>query len=456
MNYKNKNVAILGWGINGLDAYQFLQKQKASITIIDKKEEKELNFSEIEKDKVRLILGKSYLNEGLIKYDYIFRAPGVYRYLPEIIEAEKNKVIVTSAVKLFFDLCPGKIIGVTGTKGKGTTSTLIYEILEKYRKDIYLAGNIGEPILELIPRLTKNSWVVLELSSFQLIDLKRSPHIAVVLNITEDHMDWHKNRIEYVEAKRNIVKYQNKKDFAVLNYDYPTSRGFSRHTDAGKRYFSVNNKIKGIYVKNGAIVIEEEGNKIEIGKTANLLLRGKHNWENICAASYAAFLAGASIDSINKTIYSFKGLEHRLELVGEINSIKFYNDSFSTNPQTTIAAIKSFTEPITLILGGSDKGLNYDDMGKKITDNKNILNIILIGDIANTIGKSLSKARFTRNIVRLGKMDIKMITKRCLQITPKDGIVLLSPATASFDMFEDYKDRGKQFKEAVKLLVKTS
>ena len=455
MNFENKKVAILGWGINGLDAAIFLLRENAIVSILDRKNEKDLDFSGFDRKKVKIIAGINYLENGLAEYDYIFRAPGVYRYIPEIVNAEKKGVKITSVVKLFFDLCPGRIIGVTGTKGKGTTSTLVYQILKNSGEDVYLAGNIGEPILELLPKITNKSWIVLELSSFQLIDMTKSPHIAVVLNITEDHMDWHKDRREYIEAKSQIVRYQRKDDYAVVSYDYEDSKAFSNITKGRVFYFSNLYEVNGCYLSGNEIILNT-GQKVSIGKSQKLLLRGMHNRENVTAAITASYLAGADTDSIKKTVYSFKGLEHRLELVREYDEVKFYNDSFSTNPQTTIAAIKSFSEPQTLILGGSDKGLNYNDMGKEIKDSDNVVNIILIGDISSVIENSLIKAGYQGNIVKLGISGMKHIIKKCLQITPKGGVVLLSPATASFDMFKDYKDRGNQFKNEVNLLKSTS
>jgi len=465
MVFKNKKIAILGWGINGLDAYNFLKEKDADIAIYDHKDESDLELSQVDKRKVKLILGKYYLKYGLRDFDYIFRAPGVYRYLPQIVDAEKKGVVVTSVIKVFFELCPAKIIGVTGTKGKGTTSTLIYKILKECRKDVYLAGNIGMPVLGLLQKLNDNSIIVLELSSFQLIDLEKSPSIAVVLNITEDHLDWHKNRNEYVEAKRNIVSHKGIIS-AVINNDYKTSKDFVSSADknANVSWFSVKRRVKGCFVNESReIILNLQGHPdsdVVICKTGDLLLRGLHNWENACAAVCAASLAVKTIDNLKikaeKVLMSFKGLEHRLELVGGVAGVKFYNDSFSTNPQTTIAALKSFDEPLTLILGGSDKGLNYDDMGKVISSRENVVNIVLIGDIAYKIRDSLLRAGYSGKILELAKSGMSKIIEQCIGLTPKGGIVLLSPATASFDMFEDYKDRGKQFKNAVIKLSKSS
>lgn len=449
-DFNNKKVAVLGFGLEGKDLAKFLLKKGAEITVFDRKSENELDFSDVDKKRIKFISGGGYLERGLDGFDIVFRSPGVYRYLPEIIRAEKRGVVISSPIKLFFDLCPGKVIGVTGTKGKGTTSTLIYQILKKAGKDAYLAGNIGIPVLEILPKLTSRSWTVLELSSFQLIDMKKSPNVGVVLNITTDHLDWHKDRREYVEAKTQIARHQKNNDFSVLNYDYKDSKSFERLTKSKVCYFSRLKRVEGCYVKNGEIILQVGSRMYDVGNTKKLLLRGEHNWENVCAAVCASFLAGADIDSIRKVVFSFEGLEYRLELVGKIKGVSFYNDSFSTNPQTTLAAINSFDEPITLILGGSDKGLSYDDLGKEIFRKKNVNSIILIGHIGDKIGESLKKAKFKGKIMNLGKASMSEIVKGCIDLTPRGGVVLLSPATASFDMFKDYKDRGRQFKEAVK------
>ena len=405
-----RKVAILGYGIEGQDAEKYFKALGNEVAILDVK------FDE------------NYL-KNLNDFDVIVRSPGVYRYLPEIIKAEESGVEITSSLKVFFDKCPGKIIGVTGTKGKGTTSTLIYEILKQAGKDVYLVGNIGKPYLGLLPKLTGNSIVVMELSSFQLIDLTKSPHIAVVLNITLDHMDWHKDKEEYIEAKKNIVRHQIKGDYAVINSEYDVPRSFSKLT-------------------RGKVVLFNRKD-LESKYKERLLLRGEHNLENIAAAVCIAKIIGVDEGVILPSVRSFKGLEHRLELVDTVRGVTFYNDSFATSQQPTIAAINSFTEPETLILGGSDKGLDFGELREAIEKRTNIKNLILIGDIGARIGEGIQG----KNIVNLGKTPMTGIVQKAFEITPKGGVVILSPAAASFDMFENYKDRGMQFKKAVKSLL---
>lgn len=401
MNFKNKKVAILGYGVEGQDAEKYLVKKGADVSVLDQK------------------FDKDYL-KGLDKYDYVVRSPGVYPYKPEL----KGINLITPS-QIFFEEFKGKTIGVTGTKGKGTTSTLIYEILKKAKKDVYLAGNIGKPLLGLLDKLNKNSIVVIEMSSFQLIDLQVSPNISVILNITNDHMDWHKDREEYQKAKENIVKFQKNSDFAVINSEYPASKAFSQKTKANVIFFSKKD-LDSKYKKD-------------------LMLKGEHNLENIAAAVSVAKILKINDQTIIDTIQSFKGLEHRLEFVNEVRGIEFYNDSFATGPQPTIAAIKSFQRPMTIILGGSDKGLSFKDLQEEIEDNKSVENLILIGEIGEKIGKDIKN----KNIINLGKSSMQTVVKKAFEVTPSNGVVILSPAAASFDMFENYKDRGNQFKKEV-------
>ena len=447
-------IAVLGLGVEGKDTINYLQKKGINdITVFDKKTKSDLDLSGINTSDLKFITGADYLKTGLTVYKTIFRSPGVYRFLPEIITAEKSGSVITSNIKLFFEKFNGVSIGVTGTKGKGTTCTLIYEMLKKSGKNVYLTGNIGSPPLSVLDEVGESSVVVLELSSFQLIDLQKSPDIAVVLNVTSDHMDWHKNQKEYVDAKKNIVKQQDEDDFKVINFDYKTSKDFADLSPSKNYFFSKNEKVVGGYVENGVIYLKIEGKLSKIGNTKDLLLRGKHNWENVCAAACTSYLAGADLKSIEKTVFSFKGLEHRLELVGEVDGVKYYNDSFSTNPQTTIAAVDSFFEPTTLIIGGYDKGLDFNQMAKHLSKTKNLKNILLIGDLEDKLYELLKKYKSENLIIRMGKPGMSQILEKCKEVTKKGGVVLLSPACASFGMFENYKERGNQFKKCVMNLI---
>lgn len=412
MQFVNQSIAILGLGEEGKDLHRWLRinSQNCRIKIFDK---------------IKTV--------DLTDFDIVFRSPGFWRLHPMFLRAEAAGVIISSATKLFFELCPCPIIGVTGTKGKGTTATLITKILNNSGKRTFLAGNIGKPMLKLLPRLKPDDWACLELSSFQLQDLTQSPRIAVVLNITSDHLDVHKNIHEYRQAKTNILKYQVAGDQAVINADYDISKSMASLTVGQVHWFS--------------------GNKLTLDNS-QLKLRGRHNLENIAAAMTAAALAGATDKkTVLKTVYGFKGLEHRLELVGNINKIKFYNDSFSTIPETAIAAINSFSEPMIIILGGSDKKSDYRQLGETIVRSKNIKAIILIGAMGPVINHYLTG--YSGKIIQ-GKSTMPEIVNQAFQLAKSGDVVVLTPACASFDLFKNYKDRGNQFKQAVRELKESN
>ena len=455
-NLQNQKVGILGLGEENIALAYFLVAQGIDITICDQKSREELGqyYEKMENlsSQVQFQLGANYL-ENLEKFNIIFRTPGL-PYLNSKIQKAKNVgVIISSEIKLFFDLCPCPIVGVTGTKGKGTTTTLIAEILKwkseirNPKSEIYLGGNIGTSPISFLEKLTSDDIVVLELSSFQLQDMERSPHIAVVLDIKIDHLDYHQSRTEYIESKINIVKYQTKNDFTVVNADYLTSFEFGAESLSKTYWFSRRKSVdEGCFVKENQIVLRINNEDIPICKTDEIILKGEHNLENICAAVTASKLAGADSESIKTVVKSFKGLEHRLEFVRNFNEINFYNDSFSTTPDTTIAAIKSFKTPIILLVGGSEKNADYSELGQTIK-NSTVKNIISIGQTAPKIIKAIGEnhvIKITDNI-----LSMEEAVKLALELGQKNDVVILSPASASFDRYKNYKERGEIFKKVV-------
>jgi UDP-N-acetylmuramoylalanine--D-glutamate ligase len=441
IDFKNKKIAIIGEGIEGASSAKHLRERGALVTILDKKQ------------------GDNYL-EDLDKYDLVVRSPGVK---PELLKRYVSEEKITSQTKLFFDLCPCKIIGVTGTKGKGTTSSLIYEMLKKQSSfaqsasgdkgfDVYLGGNIGVPPFEFLDKLNEDSIVVLELSSFQLMDLDKSPHIAVMLMVTSEHLDWHKSIEEYIDAKRNILRFQTEKDFAVLNRDYPATNESDIYTNG--KIFTVSRERESI--DEGCFVKDEKvwlrvGGEAPVIDINEILLPGRHNLENICASVMAATLAGVSIKNIVEVLKTFKGLEHRLELVATVNGVRYYDDSFSTTPETAIAAIQSFKEPEILILGGSSKNSNFNELGQVISNAGNIGTIIGIGSEWQRIKAEIPTSTSPIPVIE-GAKDMKTIVAAAAKLAVPGDVVLLTPACASFDMFKNYKDRGEQFKKEVLLL----
>lgn len=371
--YKNQiSVLILGMGREGMATLKFLKKYLP---------ENQINTAD-QKD------GENYLDK-IKDYNIIIKSPGI-PYLAEIKKAREERKIITSATQIFFDLCKGKIIGVTGTKGKSTTSAMIYEVLQMGGLDAHLVGNIGRPALELLNEIDDDSIVVYELSSFQLADLRKSPHIAVVTNIYPDHLDWHGNFENYKKAKENISKFQTKDDVLILN-------------------------------KSGAE-----------------------------AARIVGMLFKIPQEKIKKSIKDFKPLPHRLEFVAEKKGIKFYNDSLSTNPHATIYALKKLGDSVeTLIAGGLDRGVDYTVLGEAIAKTK-IKNLILFPTTGEKIGEAVSRQPSVIRQFNVNSMEEAV--KLAFKNTGKGKIVLLSPASASFNMFKDYEDRGNQFKELVKQL----
>lgn len=431
----NKKIAILGAGAEGVSTLNYLQKHDIKADILDEKDNKEAF-------------------ENLNKFDILFRSPGIPFLRKEIQDFIKKGGVVTSQMKLFFDLCPAPIIGVTGTKGKGTTSALIYEMLKESGRDVYLGGNIGTPPLDFLDKLNKDSIVVLELSSFQLQDLTKSPFIAVMLMTTSEHLDHHKDVLEYIEAKRNILRFQDTGDFAVLNRDYIVTNESDILTEGKVFYVTREREIvdQGAFIKENAIWMRMQGTEWKIVDTKDILLPGKHNWENVEAAVVAATLGGADKASIVKALKTFRGLEHRLELVRKIKGVRYYDDSFSTTPETAIAAIEAFGAPEILILGGSSKNSDFTELGKIISEAKNIKAIIGMGEEWWEIKSKIKDQKSNILMVEDAK-DMKTIVAAASKIARPGDVVLLSPACASFGMFHNYKDRGDQFKKEVNSLT---
>lgn len=434
---RGKKIAVVGGGVEGKSSAEWLRKHGADVTILDQKD------------------NKGYLKD-LNQYDIIVRSPGVKREILEKALPKNSKTKITSQTQIFFDVCRAKIIGVTGTKGKGTTSSLIYEMLKIDLQDVYLGGNIGKPPFEFLDILHDHSIVVLELSSFQLLDLFKSPHIAVMLMTTIEHLDYHKDVYEYVDAKRNILRFQTEKDFAIINRDYIASNESDIY--ANGKVFQVSREREvvneGCFIKDGAVLVRRNGNDNKIIDTKDILLPGKHNWENVCAAIMAATLMGVSKANIVQVLKTFKGLEHRLELVATVKGVRYYDDSFSTTPETAIAAIEAFGEPEILILGGSSKGSDFSELGRVIQKSKNIRAIIGVGvEWENIKEEILNRVQDDKKVFMIeGAKDMSQIVLAASKIAQPGDVVLLSPACASFDMFKNYKERGEQFEEEVLLL----
>lgn len=437
-------VAIIGFGIEGKSALSYWLEQGADVTVCDQNPSLDIP------EGVKRQLGMDYLL-NLDRFDVIVRTVGMH---PRVI-LEKNPGVhakITTNINEFLRVCPTKnVIGVTGTKGKGTTSTLIVKMLEAAGKQVFLGGNFGIPAFTFLPQLTEDSWVVLELSSFMLYDVKYSPHIAVCVMVVPEHLDWHDDVEDYIESKANLFRFQNQHDTAIYFADNPTSHRIASASPGRKISYYAE---PGAYVKDGDIMIDET----VLCKTSDIKLLGEHNWQNACAAATVVWQIVHVPDAIHQVLTTFTGLEHRLEFVREVDGVKYYDDSFGTTPETAEVAIKAFTQPKVLILGGSTKNSNYSQLAQTIAEN-NIRKVILIGNPSHPVHHSATpdveaalKAQGVttiQSLVKPGGATMTEIVAAAKAAAKPGDVVLLSAACASFDMFTDYKDRGNQFKAAV-------
>ena len=431
---KNSKIAIIGLGVSNIPLLDYLYNMNCDVTI----------FSDT---KITIDLSKYnykvYDNglSNLVGFDIIFRSPGCLPTRSEIEAEIKRGAYVTTEVNEVIRLTPAKVIGVTGSDGKTTTTTLIDLVLRKSGYKTFLGGNIGTPLFTKINEMTSNDIVVLELSSFQLMDITSSPDISIITNITPNHLDKHKNMEEYIDSKCNIFKYPG--SLLVLNDDNEITKKFTSEREI--RYFSRTHKTNAFYVSNNAIYKDDK----LILKGSDLHLRGIHNLENI-ATVLSATCDLIDMDKALLAIKEFKGVEHRLEFVREIDGVKWYNDSVSSSPTRAIAGLNSYDEKIVLIAGGYDKNLDYTPIARPILDN--VSKLILFGQTKNKIYDAVMKEKKDENLEIYVLDTLDEVVEKARLVAVKGEIVLFSPASASFDMFKNFADRGNQFKELVNKL----
>ena len=447
-----RKVAVIGLGVSNLPLLDYLHEQKAKVTVFDQR-----NIEDISKDIMDKItqyafefsLGENYLSK-LNGFDLIFRSPSCLPTVPELEKEAQRGTIVTTEIELLIKMCPAKIIGVTGSDGKTTTTSLIYAILKDAGYNAWLGGNIGTPLFTKLPEMKEEDVVVLELSSFQLMEMNVSPSISVITNITPNHLNIHKDYEEYIESKKNIFKYQDEDGIVVLNYDNEITRECEKEAKGKVIFFSSNEKLdNGFIVDNGVIKECDDKVRKHIMDCKEAKLRGIHNYQNICTA-LAATKTLVDTQSAVETIKEFSGVEHRLEFVKETNGIKWYNDSASSSPTRTISGINAFAgEDIILIAGGYDKNLDYTPLAKPIVDN--VKTLILMGQTANKIldAVTLEMEKQNKNIKIYMCDSLEEVVNTARKVANPGEIVLFSPGSASFDMFKNAYDRGNQFKALV-------
>ena len=449
-----RKVAIIGLGVSNIPLIDYMYQKKARVTVFDDREKesipKEL-MDKIELYKFEYSFGKNNLKK-LINFDIIFRSPSCLPTKPELEEEAKRGAIVTTEIEMLMKMCPCKTIGVTGSDGKTTTTSLISAILKQAGYHTYLGGNIGTPLFTKLPEMKPEDIVVLELSSFQLMGMKVSPNIGVITNITPNHLNIHKDYQEYIDAKKNIFKYQNKNDRIVLNYDNEITRKCAKEAEAQVVLFSSKEKLENGFIVDGKMIKECKDNIREhILDIQDVILKGEHNYQNI-ATALAATKTLVNIEDAVETIKKFNSVEHRLEFVKEINHVKWYNDSASSSPTRTISGIRAFDEELILIAGGYDKNLDYTPLAKPIVDK--VKTLLLIGQTSGKIFEAVKQEMERQNKdVRIYMCDTLKETVDIANRIAKEGqVVLFSPGSASFDMFKNAYDRGNQFKNLVNKL----
>ena len=454
-NIRGKKVAVLGIGVSHIPLIKYLAGMGVEVTAFDKSDEGKLKevFDEFNGLDIKYSLGADYL-KNLKGFDVVFKTPGMRFDLPEILEEKNRWAKITSEMEVFFELCPAQIFAVTGSDGKTTTTTLIYNMLKEQGYNCWLGGNIGTPLLNRIDDIKDTDKVVLELSSFQLHTMTLSPKVAVVTNLAPNHLDMHKSMEEYVQAKKNIFLHQSPEDKVILNFDNNITREFSKEAKGNVVYFSRVNSIDRGATLKGDMLVYIDGNGVrEIVNIHDIVIPGVHNIENYLAAT-AAVIDYVDVDVIRKVATTFKGVEHRIELVRELDGIKFYNDSIASSPSRTIAGLISFKQKVILIAGGYDKKIPYDVMGEVIANKVKCL--VLIGQTAPKIEKALldeiDKTGNGKDITIIKCGSLKEAVEKAYNCANAGDIITLSPASASFDMFKNFEERGKQFKEFVNAL----
>lgn len=446
---KGKKIAMCGIGVSNTPLILSFLKQGARVIACDRREREQIGkiADELENAGAELKLGENYLEN--LEVDIIFRTPGMNFHLPELERARKRGIAVTSEMEVFFDLCPATIFAVTGSDGKTTTTTLIAKMLEAEGKRVFVGGNIGTPLLPEIENITADDFVVAELSSFQLISMRKSPDVAVVTNVAPNHLDVHKSMDEYVEAKKNILLHQNAFSRTVLNRDNDITESFRKDVRGQSLGFSMKRRLNnGAWLdSDGVLHMAYRGIDVPVIDRKEIAVLGDHNVENYLAAITAVW-GYVGVDSICKVAHEFSGVEHRIEFVRELDGVKYYNDSIASSPTRTIAGLKAFGQKVILIAGGYDKHIPFEPLMPYLVEK--VKTLYLCGDTADKIEKCLRDYEGyngSPEIVRVENIPEAVASARKSAVA--GDIVTLSPACASFDAYPNFAARGNHFKQLV-------
>ena len=444
--WQEKTIAVLGLGVSNRPLARMLLAAGCHVIGCDRTPRENLDeeILELERQGLTLKVGPTYLEN--LQADVVFRTPGMHPETPALVALREQGAEITSEMEIFFECCPCPIIAVTGSDGKTTTTTLISEILKAAGKTVHLGGNIGAPLLPRVEEMKKDDWAVVELSSFQLMDMRRSAQIAVVTNLAPNHLDVHKDMAEYVQAKKNVFAYQNPEGVTVLNLDNEITRGFADEVPGTIRFFSRQEKAQ-VYLEDG--IIWANGEKIL--EQNDILLPGIHNVENYMAA-IAALQGLVSKEAIQQVAKNFGGVEHRIELVRVKDGVRYYNDSIASSPSRTIAGLRSFKEQVILIAGGYDKHIPYDVLGPEIC--RHVKKLVVTGATGEKIRQAVVNCEEYRENAPeiLSIEDFDQAVYAAAKGAVEGDVVLLSPASAAFDKFKNFMVRGRHFKDLIQNL----
>lgn len=451
MDLRKKKVLVFGSGISGIGATRLLEQQGADVILYDGKEtldKAELHNKIGADSKTEIVLGE-LRDEVIDSLDIMVMSPGVPTDLPIVNKIREKGVRIWGEIELAYRVGKGDALAITGTNGKTTTTALLGEIMKAWKDNVYVVGNIGTPYTSIADKTTDDTIIVAEISSFQLETVEQfRPKVSAILNITPDHLDRHHTMQAYIQAKETIAKNQDSKDICVLNYEDEETRSFGEKTEATVLYFSSQRKLdRGVYLENGVIIYADGEKCVDICHVDELKLLGTHNYENVMAAVGMALAYHVPVDIIRQSVKNFGGVEHRIEYVCEKHGVVYYNDSKGTNPDAAIKAISAMKRPTYLIGGGYDKDASYEEWIKSF-DGK-VRKLVLIGQTKEKIEKTAKMCDFEDTILADSLEEAVSI---CSKLATDGEAVLLSPACASWGMFENYEERGDKFKELVNAL----
>ncbi|SCK04116.1 UDP-N-acetylmuramoylalanine--D-glutamate ligase [uncultured Clostridium sp.] len=446
---KNKNVAVVGIGVSNIPLINFLLKLGAKVTAFDRKTKEELGdvFNDFISKGVELELGENYLN-NLTGFEVVFKTPSMRIDCDALVKVKNEGAYVTSEMEEFVRYCKGKVYAITGSDGKTTTTSIVAKLLETEGYKTWVGGNIGTPLFSRIEEVEDDHMVVLELSSFQLMTMNSPVDVAIVTNLTPNHLDMHKGMEEYIDSKKNVFLYQNETDVLVVNRENEITFGFEKEAKGYVREFSSKRTIEnGAYYKEGKLYLE--GN--EVCEKDNIIIKGMHNVENYLAA-FIATKDDVKIETMKNVAETFGGVEHRCEFVREIDGVKYYNDSIASTPTRTVAGLKAFEKKVILIAGGYDKHIPFEPLAEE--GYPYIKEVIILGDTKFKIKEAFEKLKIEKGIeiqtIMVDSLEEAVEVSR--EISTEGDVVTLSPACASFDMFPNFMVRGNKFKEIVNVI----